>query len=111
MSNREPGINDPDGWIAWWLAHHHSKFFAGHLARLASPFSPANGATLDAEPDDLDRQILRLMSVGLKDEAIARNLGIGVRTLRRRIQRVMRDLGAGTRFQAGARATARGWIP
>ncbi|OEJ94428.1 helix-turn-helix transcriptional regulator [Streptomyces thermolilacinus] len=56
------------------------------------------------------RELLRLLAAGLKDEAIARRLGVHVHTARRRISRLLETLDARTRFQAGARATARGWL-
>jgi hypothetical protein len=59
----------------------------------------------DAEVDP----ILPLLAAGLKDEAIARKLGCGVRTVRRRIADAMESLGARTRFQAGFDAARRGW--
>ncbi|MFU8854928.1 helix-turn-helix transcriptional regulator [Micromonospora sp. SL1-18] len=60
--------------------------------------------------DDEDRQVLALLAAGAKDEAIARELGIGVRTLRRRMQRLLAALDADTRFQAGLQASRRGWL-
>ncbi|NEE02733.1 winged helix-turn-helix transcriptional regulator [Phytoactinopolyspora halotolerans] len=63
-----------------------------------------------AELTDDDVAVLRLLSTGLKDEAIARQLGVSLRTLRRRVLRVMDLLHASTRFQAGAQAMRRGWI-
>ncbi|MEV0198768.1 helix-turn-helix domain-containing protein [Nonomuraea sp. NPDC050691] len=63
-----------------------------------------------AEPDELTRDLLALLAGGLTDEAIARALGLGLRTVQRRIHAVMRDLNAITRFQAGLAARERGWI-
>ncbi|GLZ41864.1 LuxR family transcriptional regulator [Actinokineospora sp. NBRC 105648] len=57
-----------------------------------------------------DRQVLSLMAAGLKDQAIARALGVAQRTVVRRIAEMMTDLGADTRFQAGLLAARRGWI-
>ena len=54
--------------------------------------------------------MLELMAAGLKDEIVARRLGLSTRTLRRRIAGVMRELGADTRFQAGCEAVRRGWL-
>ncbi|MEV7417550.1 hypothetical protein [Streptomyces sp. NPDC089919] len=56
------------------------------------------------------RALLGLMAGGLKDEAIARQLGVHVHTARRRINALLGELGASTRFQAGARAALRGWL-
>ncbi|MBI4729581.1 MAG: hypothetical protein HY775_08810 [Acidobacteria bacterium] len=58
---------------------------------------------------DEDHDLLLLLATGLKDQAIARQLGIGLRTLARRISALMTSLGAETRFQAGLEAARRGW--
>jgi len=55
-----------------------------------------------------DAYLLSLLSRGLKDEAIARYLGWSLRTVRRRVARLMVDLGARTRFQLGAEAVRAG---
>lgn len=49
----------------------------------------------------LDAEILSLLSAGLKDETVARQLGLSLRTLQRRLSDVFDDFGARTRFQAG----------
>jgi Homeodomain-like domain len=63
----------------------------------------------EARPD-LRRLLLALLAAGAQDEAIARKLGISLRTVRRRIAAVMTELGVDTRFQAGVEAARRGWI-
>jgi DNA-binding NarL/FixJ family response regulator len=60
--------------------------------------------------DPHDQQIVELLAVGMKDEAILRQLGISERTLRRRIAALLARLGATGRFQAGVQAAHRGWI-
>lgn len=57
-----------------------------------------------------DLAVLELLHTGLKDATIARQLGVSMRTARRRIARVLNALGVETRFQAGAEATRRGLI-
>lgn len=57
-----------------------------------------------------DRQILVLLSAGRTDETVAREIGCSVRHLRRRIARLMEELGAASRFEAGVEATRRGWL-
>ena len=47
---------------------------------------------------------------GVKDEQIARTMGLSLRTVRRRISDLMIELGADTRFQAGVEAVRRGWL-
>lgn len=61
-------------------------------------------------PTREQQSILALIGSGLTDEAIAARLGISVRSLRRRSQKLMSDLGATNRFQLGVEATRRGWV-
>jgi DNA-binding NarL/FixJ family response regulator len=61
-------------------------------------------------PAEDHRRLLGLLAVGLTDEAIARALGWSARTTQRRLQGLMRELGATTRFQAGMAARDRGWL-
>lgn len=49
-----------------------------------------------------DQRLVELLGMGLKDEAIARFLGVGLRTVRRRIAALMSVHGVDTRFQLGA---------
>jgi DNA-binding Lrp family transcriptional regulator len=71
---------------------------------------PDKGADSAEGPlSEQDRQILKLMAAGMKDETIARQLGMGARTLQRRVARLLELLGAETRFQAGIQASRLGW--
>ncbi len=54
--------------------------------------------------------LLRQLAGGAKDEQIARAMGLSVRTVRRRVADLLGELGASSRFQAGAEAVRRGWI-
>jgi DNA-binding CsgD family transcriptional regulator len=58
----------------------------------------------DEVTDDLQRSIARLMAQGFTDEVVARRLGMSVRTCRRHIAALLRQLGAVSRFQAGVQA-------
>lgn len=60
-------------------------------------------------PDERQFLFERMMA-GDTDEVIARKLGIGLRTVRRRIAELMSELGVDTRFQAGVEAVRRGWL-
>ncbi|WP_239406258.1 LuxR C-terminal-related transcriptional regulator [Frankia sp. Cj3] len=77
---------------------------------------PANRDTDDhdsaepEEPTESERVLLRLLSLGAKDEAAARHLGVSVRTVRRMIADLMRRMDARSRFQAGILAAERGWL-
>jgi DNA-binding CsgD family transcriptional regulator len=55
-------------------------------------------------------ELLRLLAEGLTDEAAARKLGVSVRTANRLTSALMERLGAGSRFEAGARAQQLGWL-
>lgn len=57
-----------------------------------------------------DRNILSLLSAGLSDQGVARQLGIGVRTVQRTMNLLMDRLNARTRFQAALLASKKGWI-
>ncbi|MGW1226818.1 helix-turn-helix transcriptional regulator [Streptomyces sp. NPDC001478] len=59
----------------------------------------------------VDRQIVALLHVGLTDAAIARQLGMGHRTVQRRLHALMDEVGAETRFQLGWHAARAGWLP
>jgi sugar-specific transcriptional regulator TrmB len=59
---------------------------------------------------DPDRRIMALLLTGAKDDAIARQLGLSQRTMRRRMRALFDALGVSTRFQAGVQAARRGWI-
>lgn len=61
-------------------------------------------------PSPEDAILLDLLRQGLKDRAIARTLGIGERTVQRRLSTLMSELGAKTRFQAALNAVHRGWL-
>ncbi|MEV5961964.1 hypothetical protein AB0L70_09390 [Kribbella sp. NPDC051952] len=52
-------------------------------------------------PAPEDEVLLALLSSGLADAAIARQLGVGLRTVQRRVSRLMSDVHAASRFQAG----------
>jgi DNA-binding CsgD family transcriptional regulator len=64
----------------------------------------------DAESDQRERELLKLLAAGHTDAAAAAQLGISVRTVRRTVADLMNRLGARSRFQAGAKAADRGWL-
>ncbi|WP_439380966.1 LuxR C-terminal-related transcriptional regulator [Amycolatopsis lexingtonensis] len=80
--------------------------------RTAVPLGPAD----PPEPGDgrmtaRERELLLLLCSGSTDEAAAARLGISVRTVGRLVADIMNRLGARSRFQAGAKAADRGWLP
>lgn len=54
--------------------------------------------------------LIERLARGAKDEQIARELGLSLRTVRRRVAEILDELGASSRFQAGVEAVRRGWI-
>lgn len=92
---------------------------AGILAALNALFDDCwdSGELLfeDKQRDDelltrAERKLLRLLGSGIKDEAVARHLGVSVRTARRTIADLSERLGAESRFELGAKAAKRGWL-
>ncbi|MET9647807.1 LuxR C-terminal-related transcriptional regulator [Streptomyces syringium] len=74
----------------------------------ATVFSEAGQDGLERVAKELDHTIVRLLAAGLKDESIARRLGMSLRTARRHIADIMETLGAESRFQAGMLAARAG---
>lgn len=68
------------------------------------------GANSPDEVRDIDIDVLVLLAAGATDDAIARQLQLSVRTVRRRVARLMIALDARTRFQAGLQAHRRGLV-
>ena len=83
--------------------------FDGIWARAIPLLSSGDSGTGDGLTDR-SRQVLRLMSDGLKDESIARALGVSRRTVQKCVTSAMTELGARTRFQAALLARDRGWF-
>ncbi|MFB7185283.1 LuxR family transcriptional regulator [Streptomyces sp. NPDC056178] len=57
-----------------------------------------------------DRRVLWLLAGGASDDVIAREMGISRRTLYRRLQILMAQLGAENRFQLALQAQRCGWL-
>lgn len=80
------------------------------LWRSALPLPAKSFGTPSAGSADLpDPELFTLLAAGLKDEAVARQLGVSLRTVHRRVSELTDRLGARTRFQAGLLAARRGW--
>ncbi|MEU5796320.1 regulatory LuxR family protein [Streptomyces sp. PsTaAH-130] len=93
---------------------------SGTIAALCALFDtiwenavPLGTATRDRDERGLtpqEAEALRLLSRGLTDQVVAKRLGVSPRTARRIAADLMEFLGARSRFQAGCRAVARGWL-
>ncbi|GIE34029.1 helix-turn-helix transcriptional regulator [Actinoplanes italicus] len=60
--------------------------------------------------DDVRRAIIYYLAEGMRDESIARRIGVSVRTCRRHIAEVLEQMGAQSRFQAGYLAAKQGLL-
>ena len=65
----------------------------------------------DVAEAELKQRILLLLAEGVKDETVARRLGISLRTCRRHVAELLEQMGSSSRFQAGFRAALLGMIP
>ncbi|MFJ5530557.1 helix-turn-helix transcriptional regulator [Streptomyces sp. NPDC093261] len=70
------------------------------------------GATEQAPdgPDSTDLEVLSLLLAGLTDASVAKQLDLGLRTVQRRVKRLMELTGVTTRLQLGWQAYERGWV-
>ncbi|GHC68536.1 helix-turn-helix transcriptional regulator [Streptomyces cinnamoneus] len=75
-----------------------------HEGRPPGPFP----AAVDG-PDATDLEVLALLLAGLTDASVAKQLGLGLRTVQRRVKRLMEIAGVTTRLQLGWHAAERGW--
>ena len=69
--------------------------------------APEAAATLN----DQQQEVLRMLSGGMKDEVIARNMNVSARTVRRVVSEIMDVVGAESRFQAGLLVAQAGLLP
>jgi hypothetical protein len=96
-----PHMSDPDAAIviqsSSTVAYLCSVF--DHAWSLAEPYQPA--WTESPARDEVKQAIVRLLAEGMKDEVVARRLGMSLRTCRKHIAEIMEQLGAASRFQAG----------
>lgn len=80
------------------------------LFALATPLPRTPRALSVVRLTERDRQIMAMLAAGASDLTMARQLDISQRTVERRVRAIMVELGATTRFQAGAIAGRRGLI-
>ncbi|MFC5184975.1 LuxR C-terminal-related transcriptional regulator [Actinomadura harenae] len=73
--------------------------------------TPLDGPQPTGDPlTGQERRLLLLLADGLTDEAAANRLAVSLRTVRRMTAHLMATLDAQSRFEAGSKATKRGWI-
>ncbi|GGM12702.1 hypothetical protein ACFQBY_06720 [Promicromonospora citrea] len=93
---------------SYWERAQPLRQWRADGAREARPAPGRAGSGRAPTPEE--RELLALLVAEVKDDVIARELGISVRTLGRRLRELMDTLGATSRFRAGAEAARRGWI-
>jgi DNA-binding CsgD family transcriptional regulator len=76
----------------------------------ADPWTADDDALAPREVLRRRRAIIALLARGLTDDVVARQLGVGVRTVKRDVEALYHEVGASSRFQLGAAAKERGWI-
>ncbi|KAA2254658.1 transcriptional regulator TrmB [Solihabitans fulvus] len=76
----------------------------------AMPLPLNSVADSPAGPTLEERRLLALLTTGMPDESIAKQMGLSHRTFQRRLHALLARVGAKTRFQAGLRAAHLGWV-
>ncbi|MEY9927545.1 sugar-specific transcriptional regulator TrmB/DNA-binding CsgD family transcriptional regulator [Catenulispora sp. GP43] len=87
------------------LAELFDRVWENATDLLEVPMPAADGGLSVSE-----QELLRLLAKGLTDDAAAKRLGVSLRTVKRRMEELMRRLEAGSRFEAGLKAGQRGWL-
>ncbi|GAA3829047.1 hypothetical protein GCM10022226_57340 [Sphaerisporangium flaviroseum] len=103
------GLSDGESSVARVHNHGVARFLLdlfNHLWDAATPLEGLESGYANVV-DDLQQAIAGLMAKGYTDEIVARKLGMSVRSCRRHIATLMRDLDATSRFQAGVQAARR----
>lgn len=91
------------------LVHLFEKVWADATPLEDGTSAPVGPVESD-ELSDSDRAVLGLLARGLTDEAVARKLGVSLRTVRRTMARLMRQLGTMSRFETGVRVAELGLV-
>lgn len=109
----------PGGPVTGHLVSHEglievSERMLGQFWRLATPVSLRKRRSPHrpnaAEPTSETLHLLAMLSRGLTDQAIAREMGVSQRTAARRVADLAELLGAQSRFQLGVQALRQGWM-
>lgn len=92
----------------------HSQGLVSALLRLFDFTWDAGQAPFGVAPATADltaqqRDLVRLLAQGSKDETVARQMGVSARTVRRAISELSSELGAASRFELGVKCAQLGW--
>ncbi|SBU94087.1 Response regulator containing a CheY-like receiver domain and an HTH DNA-binding domain [Streptomyces sp. Ncost-T6T-1] len=102
------------------IAQNRDDYADGALTVQGLPFIPMLASSLLGGAPPLQEsalateqrtlEVLRQLAQGATDEAAARELGMALRTYRRVVARIMKQLQARSRFQAGVMAARQVWV-
>ncbi len=96
---------------ASYLLVRHPMLVAAFTALFDAAYEAALPMPRSRPADEgADDRLLALLDAGVKDERIARLLGCGLRTVRRRVAGLMAAYGVDTRFQLGAAVAREGRV-
>ncbi len=84
-----------------YVVSHDPLVIDLHCAYFDLVWSRARQINVSVGGPDGDDRLLELLGMGLKDEAIARVMGLGLRTVRRRVSGLMAIHGVDNRYQLG----------
>lgn len=84
--------------------------FADRLWERGRPVRSATAAESAGNGLTRSEMVLQLLAAGLTDEAVARRIGVSVRTVRNDVASTMNVMDARSRFQAGVRAAQLGLV-
>lgn len=82
-----------------------------HCWHAATPYGDDAAPELGGDGlSEQQRAALKMLASGMKDEKVARTLGVSLRTVSRMLSELMQEMGASSRFEAGVRAQRLGWL-
>jgi sugar-specific transcriptional regulator TrmB len=114
-----PTLSAPDRGDAGALIVHESGLLDALIALFDAAWEQANQLVVGADGlaesrspdiDDVDAQILGLLLAGLTDEGVAMQLDLSLRTVQRRVRRLMDLARVVTRMQLGWHAARNRWM-
>ncbi len=92
------------------VAAGESLLFPAAIRRLAAGHAPAGDGLVSVNLTEREREVLRLMALGLSNVEIAGELYLGVQTVKTHVGNVLAKLGARDRTQAVIRAYDSGFV-
>jgi DNA-binding CsgD family transcriptional regulator len=104
---------DPAADSAGILVYHHVSPVSAMVALFEAYWRDGRAVADPDVPQDFtatEISILRMLASGAKDEAVARRLGVSVRTVRRTVADLMARMHAESRFELGVRTARSGLL-